>query len=483
MSLRAAKFNDHWRRAFARAYSVRYEALNFVGLRSLADDSVSFAKGITAIIGGNGVGKSTLAHAIVDVLAGDEPVPELKKSSKRLIGSELNGTLHLEENQRNISVSNINGRFIGPIKFDGAFAWLDPSRAAILSQQQILGDPNFADLLDGIGAIALDKDQLEMASYVVGKSYQECNVWEIEEYGSFERFPYFQVQSGGVSYGSEDMGQGELSLLYSLWTINDAPKNSILVIEEPETHISSRSQGALMNALARACDTKGIWTIITTHSPVILSYIPKENVRLLISNGVKSRLIDQPLVHQIASIAGGGVAYKALILVEDECAKLFSEFVIEIIDPDLKQQLAFAITGSESVISTVLRNLPRVPRSTVIYGLYDGDQREKIDNNGFKWQHGFLPTTEAPDVILRKEALAQDGAERLSKELHTTPASVLASLDATTGLDHHDWLSEFANGMVRDTRSTIRGLVIVWVANNPTTARELVDQLRAAIQQ
>jgi len=89
MSVRAAKFNDYWRKVFLRQYPCQYLSLRYSGLRPLCDSEITFSPGITAIVGGNGVGKSTLMHAIADVLAGVVGVPSLKNMSGRLDGCNL----------------------------------------------------------------------------------------------------------------------------------------------------------------------------------------------------------------------------------------------------------------------------------------------------------------------------------------------------------------------------------------------------------
>ena len=61
---------DHWRKALSRKYEFEYVSLAYSGVRNLHDDEIRFAQRVTAIVGGNGVGKSTLAHAIVDVVLG-----------------------------------------------------------------------------------------------------------------------------------------------------------------------------------------------------------------------------------------------------------------------------------------------------------------------------------------------------------------------------------------------------------------------------
>ena len=61
MNLRQARFDDTWRRVFARNYSSKLTQVSFEGLQCLRDSEVHFRGGITAIVGANGVGKSDVA--------------------------------------------------------------------------------------------------------------------------------------------------------------------------------------------------------------------------------------------------------------------------------------------------------------------------------------------------------------------------------------------------------------------------------------
>lgn len=382
MSTRTARFNDHWRRALARDYPVQYSSFSFKGLRCLQDGVITFAKGITAIVGGNGVGKSTLAQAIVDVLAGVDGVHDLSHLGLRLIGSELHANIVNGNGVRELSLLICpNGdRKGGGSPLLGEFTWLDSSNMAVLCQRQIHNDPAFDDLLESIGPRNFDEHQLRFASYIVGKDYTQCTVWEIQDYQSFDVFPYFRVTCGGTTYGSEDMGLGEFALFLSLWTLNRVAINSIVVLEEPETHISSRSQNALMDLVAWACDHRGLWVVITTHSPVVLQKIPKENIRLLVSNGTKSKVVSAPHLHQIASIVGGGVAYRNLLLVEDEFAGHFAQGLLEQLEIDLKQQTVFAVMKGHSQITTILCTLPPIDKWSKVVGVYDGDMQGKAES-------------------------------------------------------------------------------------------------------
>lgn len=460
---------------------MRYVRLQYSGLRSLHDDSISFSNGITAIVGGNGVGKSTLAHAAVDVLAGIDGVRALSDRSVRLSGGEFRAIVSTKSESAELRLAvqsegarEHEGQAIGEV------VWLDPADMAAVCQRQILGDPAFAELLESFGSRQLTQPELASASYVVGKDYTACEVWEVSDYGGLEVLPYFRVASNGVSYGSEEMGSGELSLLICLWLLNGTRKNSVVVLEEPETHVSSRSQAALMNLVAWACHTRGLWVVLTTHSPVVLRRLPLEHVRLLVADGGKSRLVPNPTWHQIGAILGGGVAYRGLLLVEDECARHFVHAILDRMQPDLRHQLTVAVaTGGESRISATLRQLPQAA-GWLLVGAFDGDMRSSLDSAGFEWPHIFLPGSVPPEQLLRGAATAEGAAERLAIALSAPRSDVAVAINAAAGRDHHDWLGEMCRVLGPSAEAVVRALTRVWMDAYAEHASAFVHDLENA---
>jgi predicted ATPase len=483
MSLKAARFDDHWRRTLARQYSTRLNSLEFEGLRGFDDSSVSFKPGITAIVGGNGVGKSTLAHATFEVLVGSNTQEGPRPSGSRLLGSKLVASVSGFEKipQVRLEIDVSGKRSASDPSLDGEFVWLDPSHVAMLIQHQIHGDSSFADLLESVGPSTLSADELAAANFVVGKEYSELKVWEIQDYGPLVVMPYFRVRAGSLEYGSENMGRGELALLVALWTLNRVKKNAIVVIEEPETYVSSRSQDALMDLVAKACDERGLCVVVTTHSPVVIRRLPNAHVVMVAADGAKSMIIPEPRDHQIASILGGGVSYKNLLLTEDQCGKAFALALCEFLDPDLRRQVVAVATGGDSRTDTVLSTLPKPDKwSSKIVGIYDGDVRQSARPN-LHWPIVFLPGNVAPEILLRDAVVDAEGRQQLALTLDITQANVAVAWQAATGLDHHDWHEEFARALGPDKATVTRALSKVWLSRNPTDGNAFISQLRASI--
>lgn len=485
MSLRLVKFDDHWRHVFLRTFPTRFTEIRLNNLSCLADSTITFSGGVNAIVGGNGVGKSTLAAAIAQLLAGDPNSVETRYRS-RLRGSTLEGIAFSGDEEVNLKVEDQNPetRVSTGEKFTGHYHSLDPSDLASRCLHQIHADQNFDDLLEPLTPLKLTPEELKVASYLVGKEYDEIGIYEISDYVGDEVFPYFEASAGGVSYGSEGMGRGELSLLLSYWTLRDIPSNSILILEEPETHVSPRSQDCLMNIVAKFSDERAIWVIITTHSPTVVRRIPKQHLKLFVRAQGPASCMPNASKFEAALVLGGGVAYRGIVLVEDKSAQQFTLAVLEKLEPEMLRQLEIGIAGSASNLSNLLSSIPLTKSWLKIVGLYDGDLRASINGEGHRWPHGFLPGDLAPELLLISIIeLAANLSDDLALELGKTADQVTMALGHSAGSDHHDYFGQFASALNLDIPFVVRGFVRIWLnqPGNEDAARQFIELIRGSI--
>lgn len=480
MSLRKARFDDHWRRTFSRGYLSRLEAIKFRHLLCLSDDEINIPPGICAVVGGNGVGKSALLAAISELLAN----PELQLGvghRARLRKSELEGIAVDRAGRKELLVRESAGgvRTLGPAKFDAEFYWLEPSYLVNLTHKQVNEDANFSELLEPLSPYSLDADELEILGYLVGKKFDLCQIYEVTEYGDLDPFPYFIAESCGRRYGSESMGYGELSLLFVLWKLRTIQKNSVLVLEEPEAHVSPRSQRALMDILAKSCDEKGLSIILTTHSPAIIANLPNVNLVLISKNGNETRATIGASKLQINELLGATTLKRAFVLVEDRVACQFVLALLGEIGLDLLAQIEVVVAGSAQKIDSVLSALPESRDGWLkVIGVYDGDMRTKLDAKQFILPHLFLPGELSPERVLH-DALAKQGnpAEVLATELRRPYRVVVTALDAVDGLDVHDWFMQLPDRIGCDHPTLMAALVRIWLCDNREMADVFVQSL------
>jgi energy-coupling factor transporter ATP-binding protein EcfA2 len=482
MSHRDATINDHWRHVFARTYPTRITQVEVRDLPCLSNATIELKGGIAAIVGSNGAGKSTLLAAITELLTDD---PNLLESMHRLRlqGSTTNGVAFvagIETLLKSEDGDNGSRRRAGD-SFTGMCRWLDPSILAGRCIDVIIADTNFDDLLDQVAPLELREPERKIASYLVGKNYTTVSIYEISDYSGFDRFPYFRVTAGGVTYGSERMGRGELSLLSAYWTLKDMPKGSVLMLEEPETHVSPRSQDALMNIVAKCSDEMGVWVIVATHSPTVIRRIRRDNIVFLARNEGPTTVAKNASKVDISLLLGGGVAYRCALLVEDEAAKAFLVALLQILEPDMYRQCEVIAAGSKSQITSVMIAMPRTHDWLTLVGVYDGDLRTEITGVSFQWSYCFLPGDVAPDELLvtmmtGDPHLVGELAKALGKPLDI----VEVALDSASGIDTHDYFRGFSESVSLDVETVYRAFCSVWVgiAENLEVAKALMDNLR-----
>ena len=151
----AAEIDNYWRRVKERRYSSRIESLNYSNLSCLKRDGQSpLHSGITAVIGGNGVGKSTVAAAVAEVLSVRNGRPLI-----RVLGSELLSRVFYRGKEIEL--------YSGEREFEGEFYGIPALHLdglIRLSQRGSLNvihdDANFAELLEGITPLELSSDDL-----------------------------------------------------------------------------------------------------------------------------------------------------------------------------------------------------------------------------------------------------------------------------------------------------------------------------------
>ncbi|WP_168792412.1 ATP-dependent nuclease [Paraburkholderia aromaticivorans] len=436
--------------------------------------------GICAIVGGNGVGKSALLAAISELLA-DPEMPLGVGHQARLRNSELQGTVTDQVGRKDIIVrEDADGvRTLGEGKFEAEFYWLEPSYLVNLTHKQVNEDANFSDLLEPLSPSTLDADELETLWYLLGKKIDSCSIYEITEYGDLDPFPYFIAEAGGHSYGSESMGYGELSLLFVLWKLRTIEKNSVLVLEEPEAHVSPRSQRALMDILARACDEKGLSIILTTHSPAIIANLPNRNIVLISKSANGTSASIGPSKVQVNDLLGATTLKRALVLVEDRAAHQFALALLGETNLDVLSHVEVVEAGSAAKIDSVLSTLPLSRHGWLnVIGVYDGDMRARVDSRHFNWPHLFLPGEVSPEHILRDGLTSRhDGQDLLATELRRARDAVGVALDAVDGLDAHDWFTQLPVSLGCDHPALMAALVRIWLRDNKPAADAFVQSI------
>lgn len=454
--MRAATASDWWRRVYSRPYRCALKRLQFTDVVGLGSGEIAFDGGITALCGGNGVGKSTMLDAILGSVGPDGSLQKIALAT-RFQRAELTAQVEASCHSRDIHTT------FNPFtrRNEEAPIPIEKLTPAAESQRYVTflhGITNFSELLEGYSPKRLSEEELEIRKYVVGREYEFCDVFELEDHPGFENIPYFVVSSGSEVYGAEGMGLGELALHITLWQLEQASNDSVVLLEEPENHVSPRSQIALLDVIAQMSVEKGLWVIMSTHSSHILTNVPLTHVRLLYRAGKQVAINSRPTASQLNQVLGTRGITRGMLVAEDSVAVEMARSALIFASPELLHQLEFHVGGSTGHIDGVLKYHPKMAAFRAV-GLFDGDQRAVAAAHGTPAV--FLPGEVAPDRLLRDAAVSNVAS--LAERLGRSRDDLTFVVGELQGVDHHDWLVELARRLALPYEVVLRAVLHVWV--------------------
>lgn len=473
--MRSAKVQDYWRKAHKRKYKNSILTLDLKGLNNLSE--IELSEGVVAFCGLNGAGKSTIISAIKDIVG----LSLTSQDIRRVNSHKIAGTAAFDGNV--VSCTNCEQeRFFDKGMDKSSVKYMD-CMLSTLVQSFMIEQTNFEELLDQYDEYEVTKDELEDINYLIGKSYSYCSIREIEDVdGSDLPFPFFQVEVDGIKYDTRSMGSGEHFLLYLFWCIKSTDKDTLLIIEEPETYISIFSQTHFADYIGKILAEDGVKVILTTHSPYILRNIKNENIRIVsgVGNNVSIIMPDSDITVEGAL----GISQNCLgtFFVEDRVAADFLTVILEDKAPWILKQYTIDIVDGESAISERLK----FPKSNNIHysfvGIYDGDMRDSLSNKDeLNWGYCFLPGKNAAEENFRECIRIPQKLEKLCAVLGKDQQKVIAFLATIEGLDCHDWFLEFRKHLSVEGRVLVNAFYST-VMNEDPSIEEFVSELQKVIE-
>lgn len=426
------------RRAFlsmqARQYSTRIESA-LLTPEGGAAAALDVAPGLAVIAGGNGAGKSTLLGALWRSTTG-APLDDLRVPAlpQWLRSVEVSGFAGGEP----WSAQHADHGSVADSDFRGTAAYINPSQDTDGFLSRLQTDANVADLLEGVDPSRLDDELVERVSYVLRREYDSVEVFEITDVmeGSDEPLPYFRASSMGVSYDVMQMGRGELCLIYLMWRLDQLEDDSLVFLEEPESHLAFLSQRRMVEVLSIDAASRGISLVVSSHSPDFFAGLPDGSVSLV--STIPQLEIDSRLATAVvADHLGHPWSCSAILVVEDFVAGQFLSAILSTMG-SLVTRVAIVSVGGEAEARRLADGATAItPGAPAFLAVLDGDQRGPATDSV-----GFLPGTAAPEVVMRSALSLWQRGERPEWECPPPgDAELRRTLAELGGLEDHDWLS------------------------------------------
>ncbi len=457
--MRKAKETDYWEKVYRRKYTNSLMEIQLNGYNEL--QTMSFSKGITAICGLNGAGKSTIISAIKSIIGVQLSDSDLHK----LTSANING--RFEYNNKQLMCSNIVGEQFSDKGGDLEYIkYLDCDENTKIQEFNIK-QANFEDLLEQNEDYELSQEEVEEISYLTGKKYEKCKIWEFEDIEGLGTVPYFEVEIDQIEYDSRSMGKGEHFLFYLFWCINKCNSDTIVIIEEPETYISISSQMHFSNYLGKKIAEKGLQIILTTHSPYLLEHIRNENIRIISRIGNMATIIkpsDSMMAEDILGIKQNNMG---VLFVEDRVACDFLSIILEDKAPYvLKKYTIDVANGGENAISQRLEFPTSDKMKYNIIGVYDGDMRERLNTKKLNWNWLFLPGNKPLEELYRDYLHSEINVDKFCNIMGRDKGQIITMLATIDGYDYHDWFEELRKYLVVDGKTLVRNFYIIMTEMN-----------------
>lgn len=466
------------------SYKKYLPKLTMLNVRSFENQSISFEFPVTAIIGTNGGGKSTVLGAAAIAYKSVKPGDFFPKSnvgdtsmSKWKIDYEI-----VDRDINNGSIITRNARFTSAKwRRDNA-----PDRDVVVIPIQRTVPANeqtrFKQFIgifqrSDINISKIDKNISLLVSRILGRDASKYVRISLKE--DKNRYILSGVRKEN-DYSQFHFGAGEASIIEMVTKIEESSENSLILIEEIENGLHPLATKKMVEYLFDVAKRKKAQIIFTTHSEYALDVLPPRAIWACIDgNAYQGKLT----IDSLRALTGN-ISKDMAIFVEDDFAKdLCSEIVRQYI-PTIVDRVEIHKAGGFPYVVDVLKHHqsnPAVTKKAV--AIIDGDNppyKEKIESvfclppgapEAIVFGYAVKNANEISSLIQQRCQCPFINQDRIVEALNSV------SLDTT---DHHLYFRKFGDRIGFISEIVVRrGLCSIYVEQNKAILSELIGNLRS----
>lgn len=209
----------------------------------------------------------------------------------------------------------------------------------------------------------IDSEVIEKMARIIGHKYDDVTFQGLSHRGKESEVGI--ASRLGYSYSENNMGFGEGRVLYTVDKLENAPEQSLFILEEPETSLHESAQHEFAKYLLDVCNRRHHQIILSTHSSVIINALPSESRKLILrdENGVEIR--NKISSNQVRSILSSGHVRQLDVCVEDLFAKVLLTEIIRIKKKELLKTVAIHDIGDKDAVREAVRVLNKTGKKAI----------------------------------------------------------------------------------------------------------------------
>lgn len=375
-------------------------------LKNLRDINIDFTEQpLTAILGPNGVGKSTILHALSCV---NNPVTVPYRTVNHRLSEFFTPTTHsvwtgssfdIYQDYRdgaNLTPNHLtrfrklrerwSPRYVTRIERYISFIGIRTCVPKIeMETKQARIQFNTTPLNDNIS-----NQVRQLAGEVMNRDYTIYN-----EHRTGNSKTYIGVFYNGINYSSLSMGAGEQRIFYILTEVVKAPNHGLIIIDEIDLLLHQDALVRLLVILNRIARQKNLQIIFTTHAQAVLSldflavrHLYQTPTKTLCFTTTKPDALQRLTGHQIRPLEVFVEDDLAFALIKKICSEEGLSKYVSI------TEFGAAINCFTSVCGAILNNLDNLDNMLFVL---DGDEYKTDDNKRDKIGRVLTGTTQQHD--------------------------------------------------------------------------------------
>lgn len=459
-------------------------AMNLVNIRAYHDAQIRFDFPVTALVGANGAGKTTVLGAAA--LPYDEVQPRLYFAKSGAYDSSMQNwrvEYELVDDRRTLVKRTASYRrerwnrdaVERPVRIFGVTRTVPATERKDLSRA-------IGGQFTGFGETALTPEAVKHVKTILDKDAEGYVLVDTVRAAGTQKQIYAAREREGVNYSEFHFGAGEASVIRIVRDIENAPDGSLILIEEIENGLHPVATRRLVEYLIEVAGRKSCQIIFTTHSNDALAPLPNEAVWSCSRGKVTQGKLDVAALRALT----GQVEASFAFFVEDDFAERMATIGLRQYAPSAGVELfgieIYAVSG-EGNVDTFTRSHNKNPATTFkAAGIFDGDMRSRTDES-----EGLVayPGDGDPEahILERVESVIETIAPRLAMNLGLPPTAQARVIEATrsvmrTNRDPHliyaqigEQLDYLGEGVVANAYIT------QWAENYPNEVEAVFEPL------
>lgn len=480
--------NSQLKKLEDKADKLNYEKylskIHIIKCRAFEEQVIRFDFPVTALIGPNGGGKTTILGACA--LLYDSVAPRQFFTRNKQLDEEMrNWSISYDAIDRTKSKMDV-------VKRTASFSKEKWYRDALKRETLFFGVSRTLPAVERKDLskftnknVVFKKNEIqvlgtEVAGHitkVLGKDVSAYTVIKPDHYGNITLLS--GKTKGGKTYSEFHFGAGESSIIKMILGIENATPQSLVLIEEIENGLHPLATERLVEYLVDVADRKSVQIIFTTHSEYAIAPLPAKAVWAAIDGSAIQGKLD---IRSLRSITGE-INSELVVYVEDEFAKKWISAILRTDDSIALDAIEiYAMGGDDTAVKA--NKFHNADPSTSIKSIciIDGDsrQRDNEEERVFRLP-GEAPELHVFDEIVDKldecSAILAVRCMRGYKDANEVKETVLSV--SRTNRDHHLVFGQIGEkiGFI-DENIIENAFLSTWSEKYEEEAKEMIKKIK-----